>query len=409
MKIAAADVAFSTHHSVVLQHKRRESLVEGVAQDGVWDPARLTDATTVVHAEEQAAAFTRDPTLLNRHLAGRSPEELTAQNQSRTATPSLRAALSQEHLVDLDLLVQQTTNPLPGLFSQQPVREILPFGREIDSLDRAKIQLLVATIEHLSNEQFKLFAPDTLELSTKDTAVLESFQKPPVEEGQAQQPAWGLRYEYSESHYEAETSSFHTDGLVRTQDGREIEIEVDLTMSRQFASETNIEVNLGAALQDPLVINFTGTAAELSQTKFSFDLDSDGAEDQIHFVGPNSGFLAIDQNANGRIDDGGELFGPTSGNGFAELATHDEDGNQWIDENDSIYSGLRIWSKDNQGNDQLVALGQRGIGAIYLGHAATPFAVKDEQNQLQATVRSSGIYLNEDGSAGTVQQLDLVV
>jgi len=105
MKIAAADVAFSTHHSFVLQHKRRESLVEGVAQDGVWDPARLTDATTVVHAEEQAAAFTRGPTHLDRHLAGRSPEELTAQNQSRTATPSLRAALSQEHLADLDLLV----------------------------------------------------------------------------------------------------------------------------------------------------------------------------------------------------------------------------------------------------------------------------------------------------------------
>ena len=117
----------------------------------------------------------------------------------------------------------------------------------------------------------------------------------------------------------------------------------------------------------------------------------------------------IYQNANGRIDDGRELFGPATGNGFAELAAHDEDGNLWIDESDSIYYSLRIWSKDAQGNDQLIALGQRGIGAIYLGHATTPFEVKNEQNQLQAAVRSSGIYLNEDGSAGTVQQLDLVV
>lgn len=409
MKIDSTDVTFSTHHSIVQQHKRRQSLVEGIAQDGVWDPARLTAATTVADAEQQATAFTSSPSLLDRHLAGRSPEELSAQEQARTAALFPPGTLSQQHLADLDLLVQQTAHPLTDLFSQQPVREVLPFGLELDALDKVKIQLLVATIKHLSNEEFELFTPETLELSTKNPAVLQPQQPPPVEERQLQQPTWGLRYEYSESHYEAETTSFHADGLVRTEDGRDIEIAVDLTMSRQFASETNIEVNLGAALQDPLVINFTGTAAELSQTKFSFDLDSDGAEDQIHFVGPNSGFLAVDQNANGHIDDGAELFGPTSGNGFAELATHDEDGNQWIDENDSIYSGLRIWSKDSQGNDQLVALGQRGIGAIYLGHAATPFAVKDEQNQLQAAVRSSGIYLHENGSAGTIQQLDLVV
>jgi hypothetical protein len=49
------------------------------------------------------------------------------------------------------------------------------------------------------------------------------------------------------------------------------------------------------------------------------------------------------------------------------------------------------------------------VGAIYLGHVTTPFAVKDQANQLQAEVRSSGVYLREDGTAGTVQQLDLVV
>jgi hypothetical protein len=31
------------------------------------------------------------------------------------------------------------------------------------------------------------------------------------------------------------------------------------------------------------------------------------------------------------------LFGPQTGNGFAELAEYDEDKNNWIDENDSIY------------------------------------------------------------------------
>jgi hypothetical protein len=179
-------------------------------------------------------------------------------------------------------------------------------------------------------------------------------------------------------------------------------------MRRQFLSETRTEMRIGE-LQDPLVINFAGTAAELTERTFAFDLDSDGETEQIHFVGPNSGFLAPDANGNGSVDDGTELFGPNTGNGFAELSMYDEDGNNFIDEGDSIYAGLRIWQKDAAGDDHLIALGQAGVGAIYLGSVATPFQVKDDDNQLQGIVRSSGIYLKEDGGAGTVQQLDLVV
>lgn len=52
-------------------------------------------------------------------------------------------------------------------------------------------------------------------------------------------------------------------------------------------------------------------------------------------------------------------FGPATRQSFAGLAAYDEDGNQWIDENDSIYQNLRIWSKDAGGRDQLVGLGER--------------------------------------------------
>ena len=55
-----------------------------------------------------------------------------------------------------------------------------------------------------------------------------------------------------------------------------------------------------------------------------------------------------------------------------------------------------------------MALGQRGIGAMYLGNIDTPFALKDSNNALQGQVRASGIFLHEDGRAGTMQQLDLV-
>ena len=38
------------------------------------------------------------------------------------------------------------------------------------------------------------------------------------------------------------------------------------------------------------------------------------------------------------------------------------DGNGWIDEKDEIFNRLRIWTKDESGNDKLVALGVAGIG-----------------------------------------------
>lgn len=162
-------------------------------------------------------------------------------------------------------------------------------------------------------------------------------------------------------------------------------------------------------LKDPLVLNFNGNAAGLSETKFSFDLDSDGRAEQVALLNPGSGFLALDKNSDGVINNGAELFGAQSGNGFADLAAHDQDGNRWIDENDAIYARLRIWSRDSSGNDQLVALGQKGVGALYLGSVTTPFDLTGSGNQLFGQVAGSGLFLKEDGSAGTVQQLNLVV
>jgi hypothetical protein len=160
---------------------------------------------------------------------------------------------------------------------------------------------------------------------------------------------------------------------------------------------------------DPLVINFDGAAAQLSDTKFSFALDNDGTLDQLSFLKPGSGFLAFDQNQDGIINNGSELFGPSIGNGFKELSQYDQDQNGWIDENDSIYEKLRIWTKDQDGKDTLFALGQKGIGAIYLGNINTEFSLKNASNQALGELRSTGIFLREDGTAGTVQQVDLVV
>jgi hypothetical protein len=217
-----------------------------------------------------------------------------------------------------------------------------------------------------------------------------------------------LIYDYHESHYEYESMDFQANGIIKTEDGMAIDFSVSLSMSREFYSEQNIQVRAGDALKDPLVINFSGTGSQLGQRNFHFDIDADGTREQISFVDPGSGFLALDKNKNGEIDDGSELFGAQTGNGFQELALYDTDGNNWIDENDTIYDKLRIWSRGPDGKTSLVALGKIGIGAIYLGSIASPFSVKDSENELLGQVRSTGIALMESGRVVTMQQVDLV-
>lgn len=294
----------------------------------------------------------------------------------------------------------------------QPTKQVASSDEEVGPEDDFRIQLLVQMIERITGHKIKLFSMKDLRgLDQATQQNIQQAQEAGQKAQQAQQRAgWGIEYDAYESHTESEQTTFSADGVVRTQDGKEIKISVDLSMSRQFMEENSISVRAGDAqvkMKDPLVLNFNGNAAQLTQNKFSFDIDSDGRQDQVSFVGPGSGFLALDKNADGTINNGSELFGAKTGDGFSELAAYDSDGNQWIDENDAIYSNLRIWSKDASGKDQLMGLGEAGVGAIYLGHVSTDFTLKDAQNQTDGQIRSTGIYLNEDGTAGTVQKVDL--
>lgn len=231
---------------------------------------------------------------------------------------------------------------------------------------------------------------------------------------QPQQPArvgFGLEYDSRETYLEAEYLNFSAKGVVRTADGKQIDFKLDLTLQRAFYSEQSTSLRLGDAVlqQDPLVINFNGAAAQLTSTTFSFDLDADGTDEQISFVGPNSGFVVLDKNNDGIVNNGSELFGTVSGNGFQDLAAYDQDKNGWIDDNDPVFSQLKAWMKDAEGKDSLTGLKVLGVGALYLGDITTQFDFKTANNESLGTLRASSIYLKEDGSVGTLQDIDLTV
>jgi len=218
---------------------------------------------------------------------------------------------------------------------------------------------------------------------------------------------WGLRYNSVQTYTESEQTTFAAQGVV-TADGKEYDFSASLMMARSYSTSESVSIRAGDALKDPLVINLGLGPAELSGEKTAFDIDMDGEAEQMSTLASGSGFLFVDKNGNGTVDDGSELFGPSTGNGFSELASYDEDGNGWIDEGDSVYSSLGVWTQ-NGDSESMRNLKELNIGAIYASGVGTPFEIKNGLNETEAAVRQTGVYLREDGTAGTAQQVDIAV
>lgn len=134
---------------------------------------------------------------------------------------------------------------------------------------------------------------------------------------------------------------------------------------------------------DPLVIDIDGngvSADYIAPTTNGFnnfyatyfDLDGDGFAQATSWHG--DGFLVRDLNANGRIDNGTEMFGDATTDGFTALAAFDGNADGVIDSNDVIWSDLQIWHDANADgqtqSDELLTLASLDITGIILSAIA---------------------------------------
>ena len=188
--------------------------------------------------------------------------------------------------------------------------------------------------------------------------------------------------------------------------GKLLDISLSLTMERSYyQSSTELSVTRGKPT-DPLVVNLGNSPVALSARTTPFDLNGDGSKESIATLASNSAYLALDRNGDGNIGSGSELFGPSSGNSFAELSRYDSDGNGFIDAADPVFNQLQLF-RPGDGFQQ--SLAEAGIGALYTGSVDSPMRLADSANNMLGQVRATGFYVKEDGGAGSLQQVDLVV
>jgi len=210
----------------------------------------------------------------------------------------------------------------------------IDLSREDKTPEEIKALLISILIEKITGKKIKLTSLSDLKESIYGIEPVNI-------------PQTGIQLDYKRINYQQNYIKFFAEGYIKTEDNKQVRFEISFELNRSELQVEHLDVKAGSlALIDPLIINFDGDLSDmLSDKYFEFDIDSD------------------DKNGNGRIDNGGELFGTKTGDGFKELSHYDTDKNSWIDENDTVFDRLGVWIK-NSHHDRIYSLKEKGIGCI---------------------------------------------
>jgi hypothetical protein len=137
--------------------------------------------------------------------------------------------------------------------------------------------------------------------------------------------------------------------------------------------------------RDPLMLDLNGNGLETDGVAATgpilFDHDGDGIKTSTGWVSQNDGFLVLDRNGNGTIDNGTELFGDstpivaggTAADGFAALTQEDTNHDAQVNNRDANWGNLRVWRDQNQNGTsekgELFSLNEMGIASFNGKHS----------------------------------------
>ncbi|MBS7671670.1 tandem-95 repeat protein [Croceicoccus gelatinilyticus] len=162
--------------------------------------------------------------------------------------------------------------------------------------------------------------------------------------------------------------------------------------------------------QSPLVLDLNGDGIAISaigEQRAYFDFQNDGFSELTAWINPEDGFLALDRDGNGVIDNGTELFGSNPydfaeyrGGGMSRLSALDTNYDGLISVADDQFVDLQIWQDLNRDGvsdaGELFSLDDLGIVSIDLDY----FKVDEVQTDGYISERSTFEWA--DGTLGEI-------
>ena len=210
----------------------------------------------------------------------------------------------------------------------------------------------------------------------------------------------------------------------------------DPSITRIFRNLLPSQINLGSWLNiapaawyklfrsafyyqyDPLALDLNGngieTLAANGHDGALFDHERLGIRTATGWIHCNDGILVYDRNGDGKINDGGEIFGDntllkngkTAAHGFEAAADLDDNGDGKLDAADSAFGKLGVWRDLNHNGiseeGEIFALKELRIKSLNLGYTQ---ADKDLGNG--NTLAEVGSYTDEDGNEHIMGDLHL--
>ncbi len=221
---------------------------------------------------------------------------------------------------------------------------------------------------------------------------------------------WGVIVERKETRESFERTDVHISATLKTEDGRTLKLDLK-RMQERFERKESVETlrfgDAAAPVKDPLVLDFGLPGTSTTHDGPLLDLDLDGDLERLPGLGPTSAWLVDDRDGDGSLTDGSELFGPTTNDGYSELARLDQDGNGFVDAGDAAWSRLALWEHTPDGG-RLVALASRGVGALFVGSVSAAFQLRGPDGQPSAQQRAMSFWVGENGAVGSTRRVDLL-
>ena len=169
--------------------------------------------------------------------------------------------------------------------------------------------------------------------------------------------------------------------------------------------------------RDPLALDLDGDGIETrgADGKVVFDHNNDGVKTDTGWLRPDDGWLVLDRNSNGTIDNGGELFGvdtvksdgTKASDGFDALSDLDSNNDNIFDAGDTRFADVRVWRDLNQDgvsqSSELSTLAANNIRSISLNKTSATTNLGNGNAQT-----ATATFTRTDDTTGTAANLGLV-
>ncbi|ELS00858.1 hypothetical protein Xen7305DRAFT_00005590 [Xenococcus sp. PCC 7305] len=165
-------------------------------------------------------------------------------------------------------------------------------------------------------------------------------------------------------------------------------IEADNTRFEQSSLQVEIQDKSHYGFVSPIAIDLNGDGVKTIsiQQGVMFDILNTGEQVNTGWLSGNDGFLAVDNDGNGQIDNQNELFGGNGvGEAFAKLESFDSNDDGVVNNADANFDQIMVWQDQNENGvtdfGELQSLTAVGVATLNLDYQSN-FTLDEQGNLL---------------------------